>query len=81
MTKEINYITPFPEPIYTTEDLDDLRTEYIELYEKKQELEKDMKHDPNNKFLKNTYYSLVDTLQINIFKRGYIEKLMEEGML
>ena len=62
-------------------DLDELRIEYVELYEQYKKLKVSVEHDPNSKFLKNLYFEITDNLQINILKRGYIEQLIKEGML
>ena len=62
-------------------NLDDLRIEYVELYEQYLKLKISREHDPKSEFLLGLWHDLVDALQVNIFKREYIEQLIKEGML
>ena len=62
-------------------NLDELRVEYIKLYERYKTLRVSVDYDPNNEFLKELYYEITDKLQVNILKREYIEQLILEGIL
>ena len=64
-----------------TNNLDDLRKEYVELYEQYKKLKISRDKNPKSEFLLGLCHDLVDVMQVNILKRGYIERLIKEGMI
>ncbi len=75
-----NIITKFPE-MKREDTLDGLRVEYVKLYEQYKKLKVSYEKNPKSEFLVGLWHDLVDKLQVNILKRGYIEQLIKEGML